>query len=196
MIPKKGLVAAAIVCHCLLGTGEADASFVNASYTWSGAKGWRAEGMIRYDDTFPFPTALGALYGGVTAGIDYLDLAIFDPSGAMRGSWIQIIGAVVQYNTLRITLNAETNALAAGARLDIGNTAVRSAYFGGTQGASLVIGWNYSVVDRGPGSLAFVPRQEPDPEPTPISVPGTAGLLVLGIGLVGAARRRGVGNAR
>lgn len=187
---RCGLGMAGIVLAGVLFTGsQAGAAFVNASYAWTGSAGWRASGLVRYDETLAFPSALGELYGGsgTSNGIEYLDLAIYNPIGVLMGSWIQIEASAVLYQTLRMTIDSTLDALAAGGRLEIGNTAVRSAYFGGTQGSAFLIGWNYSIVDRGPGALTFV--VQPDTDPSPVSAPGTAGLLVLGIGLVVGLRR-------
>ena len=130
-------------------------------------------------------------WGAFNTGIEYLDLSIFD-NGILKGAWVEIIAGVVQYNTLRITLDtrAAVDVLAAGSKLDIGTTddLTRPHLFAGNVGAgkTLIIGWNQVIADSGPGSLTFTPVADPAPAPGP----GTAALLLLGIVLAAWSRGR------
>jgi len=181
-------LAFAIALQC----ATASASLINASYSWSGAKGWTASGAIRYDDSIMYPAAAGVSWGEFSNGIEYLDLSIFDSTGLLKGAWVEIMAGVVQYNTLRITLDtrAGVDVLAAGSKLDLGTTSdtTRPHLFGGNVGAgkNLVIGWNWSIADTGPGALTFTAVADPTPTPAP----ATAALMLLGLYLAAASRGR------
>jgi hypothetical protein len=187
---RLAIIACAIALQC----APVAASLINASYSWSGAKGWTASGAIRYDDSIMYPAAAGPSWGAFNTGIEYLDLAIYDNKGLLKGAWVEILSGVVQYNTLRITLDtsAAIHQLAAGSKLDMGTTAdlTRPHLFAGNigTGKTLIIGWNQVIADSGPGSLTFTPVADPPPTTTP--TPATAALLLLGVALAAASRGR------
>ena len=186
----------AIACSALaLYCASASASFINATYSWTGNKGWIASGSIRYDDSILYPAAAGPSWGTLNTGIEYLDLSIYDAAGLLKGSWVQILNSVVQYNTLRITLDTSgpVDVLASGSKLDLGITTdtTRPDYWGGTVGPSknLVIGWNRVLADSGPSAVGFT--LIPDPPPEDVSAPGAAPLVLFGLLGVVASRARG-----
>jgi len=138
-----------------------------------------------------YPAASGVSWGAFNTGIEYLDLAIYDNTGLLKGAWVEIMAGVVQYNTLRITLDtrAPVDQLAAGSKLDLGTTAdlTRPHLFAGNIGAgkTLIIGWNQVIADTGPGALTFTRVADP----APIPAPPTILLMLLGLGLAAAAPR-------
>ena len=178
---RLAILACAIALQC----ASASAALINASYSWFGAKGWTASGTIRYDDSIMYPAAAGPAWGAFSTGIDYLDLSIYDNTGALKGAWVEILNSVAQYNTLRITLDtsAAVDVLAGGSKLDLGITTdtTRPDFFGGTLGAgkTLTIGWNRVIADTGPAALTFTLVADP----APIPAPPTILLMLLGLGL-------------
>lgn len=188
-------LSAAAALYC----ASASASFINATYSWTGNKGWSASGSIHYDDAIMYPAAAGSSWGTLNTGIEYLDLSIFDSNGLLKGSWVEITAGIVQYNTLRITLDTSgaVDVLASASKLDLGITtdSTRPDYWGGTVGPSknLVIGWNRVLVDSGPSTVAFTLIPEP-PDPKPIPAPGAAALLLLGLVGLAASRARAGGR--
>lgn len=191
----KRLALSLVVFSLALSCASASAALVDATYSWTGAKGWSASGSIRYDESIMYPAAAGPAWGAFSTGIDYFDLSIYDSTGALKGAWVEILNSVAQYNTLRITLDtsAAVDVLASGSKLDLGITtdSTRPDYWGGTVGSgkTLVIAWNRVIADSGPGVLTFTAVADPTPTPTP----ATAALLLLGLGLAAGFRGRYAG---
>lgn len=188
---RLALAACSLALYC----ASASSSFINASYSWTGAKGWIASGSIRYNDAIMYPAAAGPSWGAFSTGIEHLDLSIYDSTGSLKGSWVEIANSVPLYPTLRITLDTSglIDVLAAGSKLDLGivGDTTRPDYWGGTVGPSktLVIGWNRVLVDSGLAAVSFT--YIPDPPPEQVSAPGAVPLLLLGLLGVVASRTRG-----
>jgi MYXO-CTERM domain-containing protein len=173
----------------------APAGLITADWSWTGDAGWSAGGVVTWDDTIAFPAASGAgTSGGLrNTGIDYLDVALYRPSGASAGAWVNIRDGNVLGRHVLATIDSAALDFALGSTLNVGDVAwaqvARLSIILGTGGAIVI---NSSIMDRGPGAVSFVLRQpppDPTPDPTPIAVPAPLALIGLGLALLGWRRR-------
>lgn len=183
-------LAFGFLMHC---SGSAVGGLVTAEWSWNGDGGWSAAGLVTWEDTVAFPEARGAVWGTSNSGIDYLSVAMWDSTGALRGAWDNVLNGVVLAPYLRATLDSAAADFAAGSLLRVGDLWLpRVTELTVVFGTGSVVTVSNTIVDRGPGSVAFAvlaPEPEPEPKPEPMPAPLTLALVGLGLLALTGVRR-------
>ena len=94
-----------ILCCCLMvSLTNLNAAWVDATFSWTGINGYRAQGTFTYDDTY----SNVSYEEGWGTGLQSLSVSFYDPSNVLLGTFNNVVDEEVTYRYFYFNFNTTT----------------------------------------------------------------------------------------